>query len=504
MQISEAVRHMTKQYLGRILDSFTKDIGPQEEEEARDYITRNSEELADPDNVARRLDLFELSHSERVLVYFVLETMLNAHDCALTERQLVERTRDRERELVEAAESDDALQYAEDRAVDIMRTVLETAFEDDELSRDEYRLIQKLRDKLGLTRRQQRLLEARLDAFPKADGEPHSSTAINDMLLHLQKQGVLFYCNRVEDDRSVVLPEELQPGVKRVLGIELSENARELLWQNLPTRMLKKILRAQNLPVYGTKDEMVDRIIASNIKPSEGLTELTSDNLYDTCNKLPGVTVSGTKQERIDRIVNHFDNLMIRDLPDETEEGERFYEYLVQLAERDRENLLANDVISKDRDIDNAFEEGTRYLFQHRLGLPLEDMNGNDHPDGLMLTDDGDYFMWDNKSKDGEYRFPNSHLRQFKRYIRDTIDHRVTCFLIVVPDVEDQAVQNCKKLKHETSHDTDVAIISAENLKWIAENWSDHTGADSFNLAVFDDTGILKRDDLELNMDVLM
>ena len=33
--ISEAVKNMSKMYLGRILESFTKDIGPQEEGEAR-------------------------------------------------------------------------------------------------------------------------------------------------------------------------------------------------------------------------------------------------------------------------------------------------------------------------------------------------------------------------------------------------------------------------------------------------------------------------------------
>ena len=46
MRIDEAVKHMTKQYLGRIQESFTKDLGPQDEDEIRDYIVRNSDELA--------------------------------------------------------------------------------------------------------------------------------------------------------------------------------------------------------------------------------------------------------------------------------------------------------------------------------------------------------------------------------------------------------------------------------------------------------------------------
>ena len=34
----------------------------------------------------------------------------------------------------------------------------------------------------------------------------------------------------------------------------------------------------------------------------------------------------------------------------------------------------------------------------------------------------GDVLMWDNKSTETAYTFPPSHLRQFKRYIRDSSD----------------------------------------------------------------------------------
>lgn len=504
MEISQAVKSMTKQYLGRVLDSFTKDLGPQEEDEAREYIVRNAEELAKPDNVARRLDVFELDHSTRVLVYFFLESIINAPDCALSERDLVERIRQRETKLIDASEQEDALKYADDHGVDILQTVLETAFEDNRISLDEYRLIQRLRRKLGLTRRHQRLIEAQIDAFPKPDGRPHSHKQVNEALIHLQKQGIIFYCNRVDDGREIVLPDELQPGVKEVLGIELSDDARRLLWKNLSVADLKEILRSQNLPVYGTKDELVERLMSSDIRPSEGLSSLMSEDLYDICSKLPGVNVSGTKEERVERIVTHFDNLLIRQLPEEAEEGELYYEYFVQLAERDRENLLANEVIDKDRDIEDAFEEGTRYLFQHKLGIDLAEMPGNNHPDGMVDDADETLFMWDNKSSADVYTFPNTHLRQFKRYIRDSVERRVGCFMIIVPDIDESAEANCIRLKHESQHDADVAIITAEDLKWVAENWNDYTSSDDFNLAVFDQTGIVERKKLEQMMDVLL
>jgi hypothetical protein len=40
VSISEAVKNMSKRYLGRVLESFTKDLGTPEEEEARARQTR--------------------------------------------------------------------------------------------------------------------------------------------------------------------------------------------------------------------------------------------------------------------------------------------------------------------------------------------------------------------------------------------------------------------------------------------------------------------------------
>jgi hypothetical protein len=70
MRIEEAAKRMTKQYLSRVLDSFTKDLGKFDEEQARDYITRNSEELAK----SRSLCLAEL-------ITDADETMRTAFDC---------------------------------------------------------------------------------------------------------------------------------------------------------------------------------------------------------------------------------------------------------------------------------------------------------------------------------------------------------------------------------------------------------------------------------------
>jgi hypothetical protein len=177
--------------------------------------------------------------------------------------------------------------------------------------------------------------------------------------------------------------------------------------------------------------------------------------------------------------------MVFREVPEEASPGELYCEYLVELAARDREILLANKVIRKDREMEGAFEEGTRHLLREKLGLSLVTMNGSDHADGCFeIGRRGDILMWDNKSKEDVYELPPSHLRQFKRYIRDS-EKRVGCFLIIAPAIGDGAARMAARLKIESGTDTDVALITAENLLWVADHWKERSNGRSFNPEVF-------------------
>jgi hypothetical protein len=109
--------------------------------------------------------------------------------------------------------------------------------------------------------------------------------------------------------------------------------------------------------------------------------------------------------------------------------------------------------------------------------------------------------MWDNKSKENVYLFPQSNLRQFKSYIRDS-KKRVSCFLIIVPGLGENIEKNAYKLKVESQSDTDVALITAEDLKWVAENWKKYSTKDKFNLEVFNMTCVLIRSLLSRRMEL--
>ena len=171
MKVQDAVQHMTKQYLRWIVESYTEDIPPKEEEEARTDIIEHVEDLADVDRLQKRISNTENRYEKVILRNFVLETLLNEEDLALPIEDVSSGVRRREQKIIESAEDSGYFEHIDDRSNNIMKTVLDVAFEDKKLSFDEIRLITKLREKLGLRIIDQYRLHAQLDHFPQKNNE---------------------------------------------------------------------------------------------------------------------------------------------------------------------------------------------------------------------------------------------------------------------------------------------------------------------------------------------
>ena len=151
---------------------------------------------------------------------------------------------------------------------------------------------------------------------------------------------------------------------------------------------------------------------------------------------------------------------------------------------------------------DSAFEDATRYLFEKKLGVPLEPTSGSEHADGVArFNGSKELFMWDTKSKESIYDFPNDHFNQFMRYIRNSTE-RVSCFMVIAPVISEKCVENAYRLKAKSGVDADVSLICAADLKWVAENWSSYSETKKFNLDIFDFTGILNRANLKKRMNI--
>ena len=198
---------------------------------------------------------------------------------------------------------------------------------------------------------------------------------------------------------------------------------------------------------------------------------------------LVGLNVSGNKVVLIDRILEYYDSMRRIEIKTE-DEREKLIAFYNQLANRDLKNLRANNVIEKDLQCEHLFEDATDYLFEKMLlNKPLT-LTGSEHPDGKLSFKDK-YIMWDNKSKEIAVNLKD-HIQQFERYIK-TSDKDVTVFMVIAPDFTPQSVQEC--VDFSLNNDTQILLITAEELKTVAETWAKKHPGEIFNLGYFKQNG---------------
>ena len=473
MKVADAIKQMSKQPLQRIVDSFTKDFPKPDEAQARDIILRNVEELTDGKRITTVLQ-FDGPFKDQIRQILMLEAFVNRPDWSASEQDIVESLTRLEQDVLDAAVAEDSLRYEDPERIEILKDVLMAALNDKLITFRELNLLRTLRDSLGLSEAVFRIVLAQLEHFPQRGNVLHTPSECRDVLNKLQWGGIVFHCNKA-DGAPYVIPDEIRASVMDALGLELGLHAWGLLLDALMVSQLKQTLIRKKLPSSGTKSELKGRVISSGLSPSRALGILSSEELRQLCSSLPGVPVSGTKAERIRR-----DHRLLRQ--SDHEGGVRrslARRAILQVPAgtrptRPREPAGEPDHHDRDLDIEHGFEAATRFLFESRLGLKLMEMTGSEHPDGCIRFGGrrkraGDVLMWDNKSTETAYTFPPSHLRQFKRYIRDSSDP-VACFLVVVAVADDSAMDRVWQLAADCAG-TNVAVIAAENLGWVAEEW---------------------------------
>jgi len=505
MKVEDCLPYMSKMYLGRIVDSILKEGIPKgNEDRLREQIVQNKSELESKQRINTALDLRQMNRATRILFEEILNILFELPDMKATDYNLFELIKKYEEDIIERAKKDDAFSYSEDTAIDIYQTVLQVALEDDEINESEFVLLEKLRQKLKVSRLEKRFIETRLKKFPKPNNKTHSLDEINEALRHLQSRGILFHCNKMDDGNVVVLPEEIATNVKSVLGFEMTKDAQRKLQERLSNEQLRVILKSQDLPIKGTKETKSERLINVQCKPSEILNALQTNEITNLCRSLPGVNVSGKKEEKIKRIIEFYSSLSNKE-PERSEDNRAvLYQYFEELASRDNKKLLGLKIIKRDREMEDAFEKATSYMFETKFKREPLKFDGVEHADGAVLMKNGELLLWDNKGKESIYRFPKSHQNQFKRYIRESTK-RVNVFLVIVPDLDNDAcIQAARELKYSTDTDTDVAVITASNLKYVAENWQKFSKKNDFNMKVFNLTGVLTRQILDQQMKLIL
>jgi len=357
--------------------------------------------------------------------------------------------------------------------------VLRVAWEhEDSISSDEAHLLLRLRRRLRINDWDSRVMEAKLGKFPNPNNELHTRTEVKDTRRRLHQAGLLFAI-RDESGRDFdVIPEELAEVMRQVLNREMKEPNYELLLQHKLVRKkgyLQSILDKTGL-TWQPSDTLqtLSLQIVRNVPPSTLLggtsprDGLSNEDLYEWCADL-GLAVSGSKPERIERIIRHYDSLK-QLAPHPDDERGAWYEVYEHLAFRDYDFLRSQQIIAKDLEVDAKFEKATGYLFEQRLNhTPLKQV-GSNHPDGLLSFKDM-YVMWDNKSKErpGLVNLKD-HIKQFHDYMNRT-DKEVPIFLVVAPGFTKES--EVVAVQYTAEHfGRSIVLITAAELKALAEEWA--------------------------------
>jgi len=499
--------------LNRIASAYVVDHRNLNEKELRDNLIKVRAQYLDSENIENSYNnaMYEQeSLNRRVLTQLIIEdVLLNAHGFILPIRETGEKVIAFEQMIIDRSNELDLISMAygqkgneRHEQLILYKFVLEVAWEyQDTKSRDEANLLRKLRNRLKINEWKHRLIEAKLGKYPKPGNEIHKMDEIENVRKFLQSKGLIFSVRDDDNEDYDVIPEEIAEKLRKIIGIEIRpENYFQMLqYKKLRYKsFLRKALDSSGLGYspYEKNEDLMDRVIR-NIKPSILLgcsrvfSGLHTDDLYKWCNEL-GMFCSGTKQEKISRIIKYYDNLKIKK-PEEDDRAQ-WYDFFETLAIRDYKNLRNNGIIVKDIETESKFEDATTFLFDNKLHHSPLKQPGVNRPDGLLSFKDM-YIMWDCKSKEspGEVHL-KEHIKQFHDYIENA-DRHVPIFLVIAPGFSLES--EVEALQYSAKHiGRSILLITAKELKELAVEWSSQKNKrrdEPFPVGLFNRTGRYNR-----------
>ncbi|MFY9113697.1 MAG: hypothetical protein WAO23_00445 [Dethiobacteria bacterium] len=474
--------------LRRVASAYVVDHRNLSEEETKDALLKVKPQYLHYDSVSKSMEYSFYGHlnlNYRVLSKIIIrDILLNEDGYVLSSEETEEKVMAYEQKMVNRSNEMDVSDLSSTNSqrqkdIELYYFVLKVAWEyQDNKSPDEINLLKKLRERLYINEWDNAFLEAKLGKYPKVNNDIHIRGEIVDARKFLQKQGLLFSIRDQNGDDLDIIPKELAEVMKKILNLEIKEPNYNILMQYKfvkKKQYLRNALDKSN--IFWSNNDTVEKLtekVIRNIQPSILLGGTTSRNgldnesLHKWCSELD-LPVSGTKQERIERIIKYYDNL--RQAAQKTEdEREKWYEMYEALSIRDYSLLRGHNIISKDIEVERYFEEATKYLFEYKLNhTPLKQV-GTNHPDGLLSFKDM-YVMWDNKSKENPGLVNlKDHIKQFHDYMEST-DKPVPVFLVIAPDFTEES--EILAFQYTSDHlGRNIVLITAEELKCLAEEWS--------------------------------
>ncbi len=486
----------------RIATAHVADYRRLEFDEVKAYLVKTAQQYTSYENIAAQLEKIKLDSNRAVRIIapiLLRDYLLNQDDFISTCKETDSAILNYEKSVIDASNNFDINKISKDLA--LFKYMLDTAWAlNDDISVDEKNLLESLRKYLSISIHEQQLLEAKSGRFPNPGNALHTFDDIDTARKALQSAGLLACIRDADGALCDVIPDDIAKGIRQYYGIEIRAYGYQKLVDYVVKKAKKQYLidiiakagkyyKKANFDISPTStiSELKD-IIVKSVQPSNllgGFSAYDGMNVEDLsawCAEL-GINVSGAKKVLIDRILEYYDSM--RRVEVKTEDSrEKLVAVYDELAKRDLKFLRANNIIEKDLQCEHYFEDATNYIFEAMLMNKPLTLTGTDHPDGKLSFKDK-YIMWDNKSKEKPVNLKD-HIQQFDRYIK-TSDKDVVVFMVVAPDFTPQSVQEC--VDYSLNNDTQILLITAAELKAVAEAWSKSHQGEIFNLGYFKQNG---------------
>lgn len=484
--------------LKRIAAEYVIDFRRLSLEELKSAITKTAPQYYNEENIRKSIEFFTLNPNRNIRVLFnifIFQVLLNADDFTVEYRETEEQIINYEQTII-----DEANEYNNDEegAEAFYKFVLETAWEqNDDISVDEQNLIDKIAKKMGISKRINNIIEAKIGKYPTPNNILHTNDDLCEIRRLLQSKGLIF---TVRDSNNIdydVIPAEIATSIRKIYNIDIKPYGLSQLLSVKYVRnkkYLSTLLKKAGTEVSSTatltqlNDIIVSKLNAHTVlggfSPNDGLDKST---LSDWCNSI-GLATSGTKTELIDRITEYYDNIKQISI-DETDERQLFYEFFDELAHRNLKELRQQKVIDKDLECEHKFELATNYLFEKKFKVKPLMMSGTEHADGMLSFNDK-LILWDNKSKETDVNLLD-HIKQFDRYIKAS-EKPVSVFMVIAPSFTANSATECAK--YAMKNDTLILLITASELKELAEKWSNVKNDEAFPLGYFKQNGRFNRE----------
>jgi hypothetical protein len=477
-RVEDIAPHMLKMIKLRILNNYLPSVRGLEDDDLTRILKDDAAKIADRARVLEALNAPDPDFNRGQLKAMILGVLLQEETYSLPENRLDEKVIEFEAGVVERSRSLDLTELRKDdpdrwHHFDTYRIVLEAAWTNDgTISPDEARLLGVLRNHLTISREEHWLLSALLKRFPKEGCALHTADEVNEARKELQRQGVLWQY-RDEDNQNIdVIPSEVAQTVRCDYAAQELQavNFRRLLSHDgVLMTDLRDALEKRGLDRSGSKAELIERVVACDVRPSEVLGELDREKLSAVCAGF-GLKSSGAKAELVKRLIEFYDDLTFeeRSTPDKREAWYADYELL---AARAYAELRAKKLITRDLDIQHMFEDATAFLFETRLRVPCDMSRKDSRSDGRLGLDLNQCLLWDCKSVEELVNLQDFLDTQFDGYLRKEREKGTNPlgFLVIGPAFTPQSLILANKYKARTNWD--VALVTAAGLKHLAERW---------------------------------